>query len=133
LKRKCLLVRRKEKCKREIYVDSESYKEIFDYIGQDKRHKNKFIDIVQVIMEGLHNRYLYRREGFDAETRDIHAMRFFVKQENDRIYCKEVNTEGGTKIIIMGILHLHKKSEELSHIEKAMIKKLASYEYEITK
>lgn len=130
MERKCLPVRKRKNCKTEIYIDEENHQEIFSYIGQDNRHKNKFLDIVNIIMEGLHNRHLYRREGFDSETKSIHAMRLFVSQENDRIYCKEVSKDNKIRVVIIGILHLHKTAEGLSDIEKSLIKTLASYDYE---
>ena len=135
MKRKCKIVRRIKGCKVEILVDAETMNEIFDYIGESDRRKKKFLDIVKIIMEGLHNRHLYRREGFDAETKDITAMRLHVGQENDRIYCKEISrkdSEGESiKVVIMGILHFHKETRKQSEEEKRLIKKLAKYEYDI--
>ena len=135
MKKKYKFVRRKPNCKIEVAVDTEVMKEIFEYVGQDQRHKDKFLDIVAVVKEGLSNRYLYKREKLDNDTKDITAMRFFVGQENDRIYCKEISridpiTREPVKVVVMAALHLHKTSETLSDIEKGIIKKIATHEYE---
>jgi hypothetical protein len=61
----------------------------------------------------------------------ITAMKFFKGQENDRIYCKEINTPAGTHIVITSILHERKKNTELSAKEKALIEKVGGYQYEI--
>jgi len=113
-----------------IAIDSLNLKEITSYIGQDHRHKDKFIDIANVILEGLNNRHLYKREKISSDINNVTAMRFFVGQENDRIYCQEMSDES-RKIIILGTLHLHKKCDELSQREIKEIKKLSRYEYEI--
>lgn len=139
MKRKIRLVRpRRKGGKVEIAVDVEHMPEIFQYIGQSRRHKNKFLDIVAVIMEELHNRHLYRREDINKEARNVHAMRFFVGQENDRIYCKEFNsidrqTGELVRVVVMCELHLHKTSQSLSENELAIINKIAGYEFEYEK
>ena len=129
VKRKYKLVRQKDATKVKIGVDAETYKQIFAYIGSDNRHKEKFKDIVAVVLEKLANRHLYRGEKISPATKDITAMRFFVGQENDRIYCKEM-FEGEWKIVVMGILHLHKTADGNSSVEINLIETLATYEYE---
>jgi hypothetical protein len=62
---------------------------VASYIGRDDRHKNKFNDIVNVIREGLNNRELFKREKIDDKINNVWAMRFFVGQDNDRIYCQQ--------------------------------------------
>ena len=62
MNRKYKLVRKRDATKVIIGVDSETYQEMFSYIGQDQRHKDKFIDIVEVVLEKLNNRHLYKGE-----------------------------------------------------------------------
>ncbi len=128
--RKCKLLRPAVHRKTAIYIDSINSKEILDYIKQDKRHKRKFNDIVEIVLENLHNNHLYKMEKIDKNVKNIWAMRFFVGQENDRIYCKEIGKDG-TKMVIMGILHLSKKNDKLNAKQKAEITTLSNYEYEI--
>lgn len=128
MERKCKLARKKSPQNVEIWIDSETFQEIFAYIGQDERHKNKFIDIANIILGNLNNRHLYRREDINKDAKDVTAMRFFVGQENDRIYCKETS-RGDIKIVIMSVLHLHKETNELSQEEINIINTIAKYEY----
>jgi hypothetical protein len=45
-------------------------------------------------------------------------MKFFKGQENDRIYCKEINTVDGTFIVVAAILYETKKSNKLTKEQK---------------
>jgi ABC-type cobalamin/Fe3+-siderophores transport system ATPase subunit len=114
-----------------IACDTVAIAEITAYIGQDQRHKDKFIDIIAVLLGELTNRHLYKREKISAEIKNVTAMRFFVGQENDRIYCQEMSAGEKKKIVILGILHLHKDTDELSAQELKEIETLSKYEYEI--
>lgn len=111
-----------------IGIDSINMINITQYIGQDDRHKGKFIDIVNIILEGLYNRHLYKREKMPG-VNNVTAMRFFVGQENDRIYCQETSDGGKTKIIILGVLSLNKDTDELSAEQIREIKSLSTYNY----
>jgi len=113
-----------------IAVDSLTSEEILSYIRQDQRHKDKFKDIASVVLERLNNRHLYRREKISQKIKNVTAMRFFVGQENDRIYCQEMS-EGDKKIVVLGILLLHKTSETLSSRELKEITTLSSFKYEL--
>lgn len=115
--------------KRCIAVDNEVFDEVLAYIGQDARHKNKFIDIVNVILAGLKNRDLYDKENIDASCKDVTAMKFFKGQENDRIYCKEIRRGDKTMIVIMGALLERKKTTENSKRELATIRNVGTYTY----
>ena len=112
-----------------IGIDSLKMKEITSYIGQSSRHKDKFKDLVQIIFEGLPYRHLWKREKINAEVKNMWAMRFFVGQENDRIYCQEVTVED-KKIYILSDLYLHKTSDKLTKPEINHLIVLSKYEYE---
>ncbi|MEK6480864.1 hypothetical protein WJR50_25200 [Catalinimonas sp. 4WD22] len=56
-------------------------------------------------------------------------MKFFKRQENDRLYCKEITKGDKIFVVIMAELRLKKKSQKLTHKEKNIIEKVASYEY----
>jgi hypothetical protein len=45
-------------------------------------------------------------------------MKFFKGQENDRIYCKEINTTDGTFIVVCAVLYETKKSTKLTQEQK---------------
>src|SRR6187397_973892 len=93
-----------------IGVDSATIKEITTYIGKSPRHKGKFIDVVNIILEEKHNRHLFKREKINEKIKNVWAMRLFVGQENDRIYCQELSYKS-KKIFVLSVLHLHKTSD----------------------
>lgn len=129
MERTAIILRTSPDGKRCIAVDDEVFDEVIAYIGQDDRHKNKFIDIANVILAGLKNRDLYDKENIDASCKDVTAMKFFKGQENDRIYCKEIRRGDKTMIVIMGALHERKKTTANSNREKAIIRTVGSYTY----
>lgn len=133
MKQKCEKLVISEDGRRAIYVDSANKKEILAYIQQDSRHKKKFRFISDIILNGHTVKDVYCREDIDGKCKDVTAMRFFVGQENDRIYCKEVKTEAGTLVVIASVLHLKKKSNNLSSKEISAIRKVANTEYDIEK
>lgn len=105
------------------------FDEVLAYIRQDDRHKNKFVDIVNVIMAGHKNRDLYDKEDIDASCKDVTAMKFFKGQENDRIYCKEIRRGDKVMIVIMGALHERKKTTKNSKRENSIIRNVGSFTY----
>lgn len=129
MKRSATILRTSPDGKRCIAVDNEVFDEVLVYIGQDKRHKNKFIDIINVILAGFRNTDLYDKEDIDAGSKDITAMKFFKGQENDRIYCKEVKHGNRTLVVIMAALHQKKKTQQNSNRERAIIKCIAQNIY----
>lgn len=130
MNRKCQLLIADKEGKRAIYVDIINKNEIMNYLNQDNRHLDKFRFISNIILEGLHNKKVYRKEAINEKCKDVYAMRFFVGQENDRIYCKQTNDNNGIHIVIMAILHEGKKSDDLSSKEISLIEKIGGYLYE---
>ena len=117
--------------KRAIYIDQRNKNEIRSYINKDQRHKKKFRHIAQLILEGHRNNELYDKEEINGKCIGVTAMKFFKGQENDRIYCKEINSKKGTFIVVTTYLHERKKSKKLSSKEIAVINRVGGYEYEI--
>jgi hypothetical protein len=130
LKRECELVAMSEDGRRAIYIDSQNKDEILEYIRQSDRDLKKWRHIIQLLLEGHKNTELYDKEDIDSRCKDVTAMKFFKGQENDRIYCKELNTPG-LFIIVQVELYLRKKGNKVSKKEKPIIKNIATYEYEI--
>ena len=129
--RKCEHIISSKDGKRAIYVDSINKTEIIEYLTQDDRHKKKFSYIADIILGGHKNCDLYDKEDINEKCKDVTAMKFFKGQENDRIYCKEINTPTGTHIVVTSILHQRKKNNQLSAKEKAIIEKVGGYKYEV--
>jgi len=131
VKRKALHLQTNTKTKRAIYIDKESAEAILEYVGQDKRHKKKWDYITNVILENLRIPDVFDKENINDKCKDVYAMKFFKGQENDRIYCKQVQ-HGSKKclVIVASELNLKKKTQKNSHREITIIEKVASYEYE---
>ena len=113
-----------------IGIDSVNKKEILDYIKQDERHKKKFNYIVDIILGSLHNSTLYDKEEINSQCKGVSAMKFFIGQENDRIYCKEIKDPYGIHIVVLSILHERKKTTKLSKKEINIIENIGGYLYE---
>lgn len=131
MKRKCIHIISSKDGSRSIYIDADNYDQIVNYLYQDERHKKKFKFITDIILGGHKNTEVYDKEIINESCKDVTAMKFFKGQENDRIYCKEVHKSSGSYIIIAAILHERKKSQKLTHMERALIEKVGGYEYEI--
>jgi hypothetical protein len=131
VKRKAVKIRSSTDGKRDIYIDEDNAPNILAYIKQDARHEKKFTFITDIILEGLRNTEVYDKEDFNQKCKNVTAMKLFKGQENDRIYCQEITKDDRTFVVIVSELHEKKKSQSLSHKEKALIEKVASYEYEL--
>lgn len=129
MERTAIILRTSPDGKRCIAVDDEVFDEVLAYIGQDARHKKKFVDIVNIILAGKKNCDLYDKENIDNSCKDVTAMKFFKGGDNDRIYCKEIRRGDKTMIVIMGALHEKKKSQKNSKREIVVIRNVGSYTY----
>ncbi|MCF8223721.1 MAG: hypothetical protein K9J25_11280 [Bacteroidales bacterium] len=112
-------------------MDEENSRSIFEYVSQDKRHIKKFQFICDIILEGLRNSKVYGKAQIDNKSANITAMKFFIGQENDRIYCKEIKKGDNVNIIIACELLEKKKNTKFKHREKTVIERISTYEYEI--
>lgn len=129
MKRDCeLLVYNKDR-NRAIFIDTKNKAEIVEYLSRSDRHKKKFALIQEHILQGLRNTDLYDKENINEKCKDVTAMKFFKGASNDRLYCKEVSTDEGIRIIITSVLHEKKKSQKNSNREITKIETVASYEY----
>lgn len=73
-------------CPVEIFIDSESEKEIKEFLKQNQK---KFRMILFNIIKGGYPDHLYRQEPYDMT-----AMKFKAENKNPRIYCKEFFNKG---------------------------------------
>jgi hypothetical protein len=130
MRRKAIIIRTSEDGKRCIAIDSDNYDVILSFLSTDARHKNKFADIVNVLLAGLRNTHLYDKEEPDARSKGVRAMKFFKGQENARIYCKELIKEDKTFVIIASELLTRKKTQKIDKKILNIIHKVASYDYQ---
>ena len=131
MKRKATIVRSSPNGKRHIAIDHENFETLIKFLERDKRHKNKFIDICNIILGGLKNTQIYDKENINQRCKHVTAMKFFKGQENARIYCQEVKRKDQTFVVIASELLERKKSKKITHKEKSLIEKVASYEFTI--
>ena len=129
MKRDCELLVHNKDGKRAIFIDTKNKAEILEYLLRSDKHKKKFALIQKHLLEGLRNTDLYDKENINDKCKDVTAMKFFKGGSNDRLYCKEVSTEEGIRIVITSILHEKKKSQKNSNREITKIETVASYEY----
>jgi hypothetical protein len=130
-KRTCTFIIASKDGKRAIYFDDENKDAIINYIYQDERHRKKFLFITEIILNGFKNSALYDKEDINSKCKDVTAMKFFKGQENDRIYCKEIRSSHGSFCIVAICVISRKKSSTLNKEHKAIINKIAAYEYQI--
>lgn len=131
MKRKCKYLIGSKDGKRAIFLDCENADEIYEYLTRDNRHQKKFKFISDIILGGHKNPNIYDKEDINEKCKDVTAMKFFKGQENDRIYCKEINTTEGTFIVVCSILYEVKKTKKLTQEQKNIIEKVGGYQYEI--
>lgn len=131
MKKKAIIIRTSHDGKRQIAIDQENFQVISKYLNRDARHKNKFVDICNLILSGLKNRDLYDKEEINEKCKHVTAMKFFKGQENDRIYCKEIHSKNKTLVVVTSELLEKKKNQRNKQREKNLINKVADYEYEI--
>jgi len=117
--------------KRSIYIDKANAGSILAYFNKDDRHRKKFMFIAELILRGIKNSQVYDKEVVGHTSTSVTAMKFFKGQENDRIYCRELKTEGRRIIIVAVVLIEKKKTQKLGKQLKSLIEKIAEYEYEI--
>lgn len=131
MKRKAKIIRSNQTGSRILCIDLENQNEIVKYIKQDERHRKKFQYISDIILQELTNKELYSKEEIDNKCKGVTAMKFFKGQENDRIYCKEIEENDRTLIVIMAVLLEKKKNQRVKQREKNAIRKVGGYDYEI--
>jgi len=127
--REAQIIRTSADGRRCIAVDVATAQEILAFIGQSQRFKNKFEDIVNVILGGHRLRDLYDKEDIDEKSKDIRAMKFFKGQENGRIYCKEISIADKRCVVIMAAVQPKKKTNKNSVREINLIRSVAGYQY----
>ncbi|MGM0376767.1 MAG: hypothetical protein ACQEQ0_08325 [Bacteroidota bacterium] len=77
MKRKATIVRSSQNGTRHIAIDQENFETLIEFLERDKKHKNKFIDICNIILEGLKNTQIYDKENINQRCKHVTAMKFF--------------------------------------------------------
>lgn len=128
--RRAVVIKKSADGKRCIAIDEDNYDDILSFLNTNSRHKNKFADIVNVLLAGIRNTQLYDKEEPDSKSKGVRAMKFFKGQENARIYCREVTRDDKTFIIVASELLLRKKTQKINQKILTIIHKVAGYDYQ---
>jgi len=132
VKRQAAFLKKSKDGKRAIYVDAENWESILAWVNESDRHKKKFFHIIELLLAGHVNRDLYDKEDFEIGCEHVTAMKPFKGKSNPRIYCQQFNkSETNVFVIVASELLPKKKSEKLSNIEKAIIRRVATYQYQL--
>lgn len=129
MSRKAVIIQQSKDGKRSIAVDEEHAEELLEFFNQDSRYKKKFLHICELIIGNHLNRELYDKEEPDSKSMGVRAMKFFKGQENARVYCKEINLDDKTFVVVAAEVLERKKQNKLTHKELSIIHRVAGYEY----
>lgn len=133
LKRKAKLYRKSKDGKKAFYIDVDNAETIFTFLKSEKSYVNKFRYILELLLDHSQiPRDLYDKENFEKGCEHITAMKPAKGKNNPRIYCQQYSLkEKNIYVIIASELLKKKKSEGLTNKEKTIIRRVASYEYEL--
>ncbi len=118
---------------REFYIDDLNTKELVKFLKQDKANIKKFNYVLDLLLEYKRTpRDLYDKENFEKGCENITAIKLFKGKRNPRIYCQQYSVNNKKVfVIIASELLVKKKSEGLTNKEKTIIRRVASYQYQL--
>lgn len=133
LKRKAQLYRVSKDGKKAFYIDVDNANSILAFLKTEKSYAKKLRYILDLLLDHPQiPRDLYDKEDFEKGCEHIAAMKPAKGKNNPRIYCQQYSDkEKEVYIIVAAELLPKKKSEGLTNKEKAIIRRVASYEYEL--
>ena len=117
--------------KRHICIDAKNENAILDFLEADPVRERKFNYAITLLLEHKVNKNLYGSEQIDGSSKNVTAIKLFKRGQNSRLYCKEQRTQAGIFYIIIAELLQKKKVKKVTGEVKQLIKKVATYEYEI--
>ena len=117
--------------RRHVCVDAENEKLIQQFLRADAARLKKFFYIVDLILRNERIPELYDKEEIDESSKGVTAMKLFKGGQNARIYCKEVRDGSNVRCCVAAELLPKKQSQKVTNEIKALIHKVAAYQYEI--
>lgn len=132
MKRKAELVQVSKDGKKALYLDEENSGEIMAFLKSDPANLKKFRTAVKMILDHQAPRDLYDKEDFEKGCEHVTAIKLFKGKKNPRIYCQQFADGDTERFVIIGIELLEKKkSQKLTSTEKAIIRRVSKYEYDL--
>ena len=132
MKRKAELIKISNDGKKALYLDEENSGEIMAFLKSDSANLKKFYTAVEMILNHQAPRDLYDKEDFEKGCEKVTAIKLFKGKKNPRIYCQQYSDGDTERFVIIGIELLEKKkSQKLTSTEKAIIRRVSKYEYDL--
>jgi hypothetical protein len=132
VKRKAELAQVSKDGKKTLYLDEENSGEIMAFLKSDPANLKKFKTAAEMILNHQAPRDLYDKEDFEKGCEKVTAIKLFKGKKSSRIYCQQYSDGDKERFIIIGIELLEKKkSQKLTSTEKAIIRRVSKYEYEL--
>jgi hypothetical protein len=132
VKRKAELIKVSNDGKKALYLDEENSGEIMAFLKSDPANLKKFSTAVEMILNHQAPRDLYDKEDFEKGCEKVTAINLFKGKKNPRIYCQQFADGETERFVIIGIELLgKKKSQKLTSQEKAIIRRVSKYEYDL--
>ena len=133
MKREAILYQTSKDGSKAFYIDKENAGAIVNFLKEDKANIKKFKYVLELLLEHAHPpRDLYDKEDFEKGCENITAIKLFKGKKNPRIYCQQYTVkEKKVFVIVASELLVKKKSEGLTNKEKTIIRRVASYQYEL--
>jgi hypothetical protein len=132
VKRKVELIKVSNDGKKALYLDEENSGDIIAFLKSDPANFKKFATAVEMILNHQAPRDLYDKEDFEKGCEKVTAIKLFKGKKNPRIYCQQFADGDTERFVIIGIeLLVKKKSQKLTSTEKAIIRRVSEYEYDL--
>jgi hypothetical protein len=127
------LLKSSEDGKRKVYIDEKNQEVILGFLGTKVSLLNKFELILNLFIENKHiPRHLYGSENIGKGTEKVTAIKPTRGKINPRIYCQQYKEKDQEIfVIVVSELLRKKKNEGLSKVEKGIINKVASHQYNL--
>lgn len=133
VKRKAELIRISENGQKAFYLDLDNAQDIKAFMQSDPANLKKFNTALELILNHHAPRDLYDKENFEKGCEHVTAIKLFKGKKNPRIYCQQFSDGETERFVIIGVELLEKKkSQKLTAAEKSIIRRVASYEYDLT-
>lgn len=130
--RNARLYRKSEDERKAFYIDEDNGDILFDFLKEDKARAKKFAYILEQILNGRPTRDQYDKENIEKGCEHVYAIKMFKGGQNARIYCQQLSVEGvDSFVIVASELLPKKKTQKLTHKEKAIIRRVANYQYQL--
>ncbi len=132
MKRKAELVQISNDGKKAFYLDEENSGEIMAFLQSEPANLKKFKTALELILNHQAPKDLYDKENFEKGCEKVTAIKLFKGKKNPRIYCQQFADGDTERFVIIGIELLEKKkSQKLTSAEKAIIRRVSKYEYDL--